>query len=207
MYRCVSLISCLLHTLFYVDCRARDLTLRNAALSSKKNLRVWLPFLLQNVTMSPQNLVSFHRMIMNKGKEYGSLVQSIHFKYKTLVRDFSDDQKRYIVGQAAPSSLNSISKQELMPGIEKVCLDIWERLGKVEILILEEPHFCFPFQCKIQGNRVSHPILSTLKKLYIGIWSGFGESMNLTGRNVIGLLVFCPLLKEAAFGIDLCVYD
>lgn len=160
--------------------RARDATLRAVSLCNHKLYDVWHPKgLLSSMTFGFTESHILHAML-ERHPDYGEHIKSLRFiKPK----------------QIGPMMLPNLSKgTDSQTGVRIFILELFSKLPQLQTLILEEHLFqFFPFPHG-SSKLVPHPLVNTLKKLFIPI------QLNLLARNVIWILVHCVALEECALG-------
>lgn len=100
-------------------------------------------------------------------------------------------------------SSSAPSTDRKLKALEIIAERILERLDRLQTLIIQDPSFAiFRFQSiSLDGRRILHPVLNTIKKLHVTIGTGEYREKSLSARNGIFLLMFCPHLRIASLGI------
>lgn len=207
---------------FSLTNRARDSTLRAAALTSTKSLQIYLPSLLKNVTISIYSIPGFYQMLQRDTNGLGRTVQSLHIEYIDDPYEVEEgvrheahsfwialsDVSPFPQGPNAQLSL-SMFQTSLGQSREKAAQTIYHALKNLETLILEDPALIFSFQLRINGKLVQHQFLiNSLKKLYVLRSNAPSHNRyDLSAINSIWLLLFLPHLKEAALGVSITTED
>lgn len=152
-------------------------------------------------------------MLERIGSQYGKLVKTLRFE-NAPSRKINKPEEEALIHlillskSTFPQTLD-LSNMSLRrrQGHEIVVQEIYSHLVNVEVLILEDFRYFFYFQRRAQGRLIPNHIITSVKKLFISRWTANGEKSNLTGRNALWLLVFCPLLDECALAVDFSIKD
>lgn len=102
------------------------------------------------------------------------------------------------------STMNrSRGKAALDDGVNQMIKLLYESITHLQTLIIEDLSFMFPFRMKVASKMIPLPFSQTLKRITIILPGDDCLNPALSMSNVVWLLVLCPVLTHAAFG--LCV--
>lgn len=178
------------------------------ALTSSRNLFRWQPLLLQSVSLSILNVVSFMSLDLDKG----DFVKSIRFYHvSTHDREGAASKGLQEIVSFSPVSEEgreqdiNLALTHLSLGAGVVSRAVFLRCQRIEELIVENRLFLFHFRFRCQERSIPFPFLSCLKKTFI--CPGKSGDISFSARNFIWLSVFVPTLQEIAISCDFSQVD
>lgn len=187
------------------------MTLREAALISKRSFKLFFPALLTNVKLSLSHLIPFSHLLA-RDPESARSVKSLRFQILDQM-DHDLDMDRILLPYVAlcrrrtrGSNLDERVRFMIGDGIKEATQEICRHLTSLQALVILEEGMMLPFRVRINGKLLPTPFFTSLKKLHIPLWEE-EDSPYLNARNVVWLLVFCECLEEASLGYLCSVYD
>lgn len=96
----------------------------------------------------------------------------------------------------------SFSLQQVPSNFEEAAVSILKQVKDLQVLIIHDPNVRFYFQERV-GNDMAplHFLTHSLKTLSISL--NKSDRRSLTAKNALWLLLFCPLIRDAALGFSI----
>lgn len=151
--------------------------------------------LLSNVTLSLHHLCPFV-MEVGQGRKKARSIRSLYLHLGHFSQEMIMSMLSTFVPISSLETEDTTAKWE--DGIKKVVSTLFLMTRNLQNLVVLERRFMFPFQFRHEGRTLPFNLMNSIRKLYIRFSDPEEDELQLSGANVVWLLVFCRHLREVA---------
>lgn len=192
-------------TFLSFNARMRDSTLRGITLTSKEAYLKWTPFLLENVTISPNLTMPSVYLLLKKKPELGKLIKLINMVPNPEEATPGDAVDFMSLWQAFGASAGRrLEPEEAEARILEL---IFGTTANLQTLVFSGGLFAPPSLVQmVEKKRVPFTFLTqSLKRIVIST-SDHPRAM-IPAQNAICILVFCLQLRQASLGFTIDLHS